>query len=37
MGDPNNYISNASSHVYKMFDLYFFILLLVHPVVKLTR
>jgi hypothetical protein len=34
--DPNSYISDASSYVYKMFDLYFFVLLLVYPVVKLT-
>jgi hypothetical protein len=34
--DPNSYTSNASSYVYKMFDLYFFILLLVYPVIKFT-
>jgi hypothetical protein len=33
---PNSYIYDASSYVYKMFDQYFFILLLVYPVVKFT-
>jgi hypothetical protein len=32
---PNSYISDTSSYVYKMFDLYFFVLLLVNPVIKL--
>jgi hypothetical protein len=34
--DPNSYMSDASSYVYKMFDLYYFILLLVCLVIKLT-
>ena len=28
--DPNSYISDALSYVYKMFDLYFFVLLVVY-------